>query len=153
MIIVVILSKILKETHNLIMKSFKVLLIIISVVLISISSCTDEVSVDNNIGYTYYQNMAIEDIIKLADYGVWEDIYSSPMNKALVIRDTIIKTYPGRYQIQSDDGGIICNQAYPNETCYTIMIIKNSISGIKDKTEAVYLIVYERFEPSITKLK
>lgn len=136
------------------MKSLKVLLLLISisVAVISISSCTDEVSDDNNIGYTYYQDMAIEDIIKLADYEIWEDIYSSSMNKTLVIRDTVKTKYPGRYQMQSDDGGIICNQAYPNETCYTIMIIKKSIAGTNDESEDTYLIVYEQFEPSITKL-
>ncbi|MDD3686844.1 MAG: hypothetical protein PHE56_08775 [Bacteroidales bacterium] len=58
------------------MKSLKVLLLLISisVAVISISSCTDEVSADKSIGYTYYQDMAIEDIIKLADYEIWEDI-------------------------------------------------------------------------------
>ncbi len=126
------------------MRIFSLSILMLLLGMFSLSSCS-KISEE---GYDYYQNRSTEDLVKMASYDVWLELYGEePLIKKKDCKrppETVEITYKGRYlNYPADDGGIICNQEYPNETCYKIIIVN---------PQKKYQMIYGRYSTEITEL-
>lgn len=105
----------------------------------SLSSCS-KISEE---GYDYYQNRDTEDLVKMASYDVWLELYgeNSTLNEKCCVKDKE-KSFPGRYKGISDGGGVVCDGNYPKEVCFTVII----------KNDKEYKMAYDKYSTEIIEI-
>lgn len=95
-----------------------------------------------------YDYNNFEDVLKLADYGLWLRIFEPEQLKDVggdTIVDTIRIDHPGRY-MGTVNGNPICNIYYETEICYTYFIL---IPSKKSNKVEEYYILYNLEKPEI----